>query len=499
MLDPRFTIHGASQLFASGAIRSRELVDFFLQRIDRWNERINAMISIDRDTAIESAERCDAMRSRGESLPPLCGVPIALKDILCTRSQPTTCGSRMLEHYVSPFDAHVVSQLHRSGAILIGKTNLDEFAMGGSTETSIFGPSRNPWDQDRTCGGSSGGSAAAVAAGFASAAIGTDTGGSIRQPAAFCGVCGLKPTYGRVSRYGLIAYGSSLDVAGVFAHDLQDVAILLQCIAGHDSRDSTSLDATVPNYHAALQGPRQPLRIGLIREHLDSDGLHPEIRRAVASAIDVFRASGAQIIDISLPHSKYCIPAYYIIAPCEASSNLARYDGAHYGFRAAATHRGTKIATLDDMYDSTRSEGFGPEVRRRILLGTYALSAGYYDAYYLKALKVRRMIRNDYDAAFGQVDILLGPTTPNPAFRLGEKVNDPIQLYLEDLFTVGANLAGIPALSVPMGKTSDGLPIGMQLQAPPLHESRLLAAGFRYHSEIGYVPSIPDPLVEVQA
>lgn len=498
MLDPRFTILGASRLFASGAIRSRELVEFFLQRIDRWNESIHAMVFIDRDAALESAERCDAMRSRGESLPPLCGVPIAIKDILCTQFSPTTCGSRMLEHYVSPFDAHVVSQLRRSGAILIGKTNLDEFAMGGSTETSIFGSSRNPWDLDRTCGGSSGGSAAAVAAGFASGAIGTDTGGSIRQPAAFCGVVGLKPTYGRVSRWGLIAYGSSLDVAGVFAHDLQDAAVLLECIAGHDRRDSTSLDAPVPGLVAATQAAHAPLRIGIVREHLESPGLHPEIRRAIDSAIDVFRASGAQIIDISLPHSKYCIPAYYIIAPCEASSNLARYDGAHYGFRATTTRSGSKVATLDDMYESTRSEGFGPEVRRRILLGTYALSAGYYDAYYLKALKVRRMIRNDYDAAFGQVDILLGPTTPSPAFRLGEKINDPVQLYLEDLFTVGANLAGIPALSIPSGKTPDGLPIGMQLQGPALHESKLLAAGFRYHSEIGYLPSIPESF-EVQA
>jgi aspartyl-tRNA(Asn)/glutamyl-tRNA(Gln) amidotransferase subunit A len=491
MLDPRFTVHGARRLLESGSIRSRELVEFFLQRVDRWNDQIRAMISIDRDAALESADRCDARRARGENVPPLCGIPIGLKDILCTRASPTTCGSRMLEHYVSPFDAHVVSQLQQSGAILIGKTNLDEFAMGGSTETSIFGPSRNPWDNDRTCGGSSGGSAAAVAAGFASAAIGTDTGGSIRQPAAFCGVCGLKPTYGRVSRYGLIAYGSSLDVAGVFAHELPDIAVLLQSIAGHDARDSTSLDASVPDYASAMTASRQPLRIGRIREHLDSEGLHPEIRQGIESALEVFRSAGAKIVDISLPHSKYCIPAYYIIAPCEASSNLARYDGAHYGFRATTARSGAKVATLDAMYEATRSEGFGPEVRRRILLGTYALSAGYYDAYYLKALKVRRMIRNDYDAAFEQVDLLIGPTTPNPAFRLGEKVNDPVQLYLEDLFTVGANLAGIPALSIPLGCTRDGLPIGMQLQAPALQEGMLLAAGHRYHTSIGYEPSIP--------
>ena len=485
MLDPRFTVHGASRLLASGAISSRELVAFFLERIDRWNGQINAMISIDREEALESADRCDAMRSRGEVLPPLCGVPIAVKDNLCTRASTTTCGSRMLQHYVSPFDAHVVSQLRNAGAILIGKTNLDEFAMGGSTETSVFGSSCNPWDNQRTCGGSSGGSAAAVAAGFSSAAIGTDTGGSIRQPASFCGVCGLKPTYGRVSRYGLIAYGSSLDVAGPLAHTIQDIATILQTIASHDHRDSTSLNTPVPDYVTVCQSSKQPLRIGVIREHLESDGLNPEMRLAIQTAIDVFRMVGAKIIDISLPHSKYCIPAYYIIAPCEASSNLARYDGAHYGFRASTTPSGHKIATLDDMYETTRSEGFGPEVRRRILLGTYALSAGYYDAYYLKALKVRRLIRNDYDAAFQQVDVLLGPTTPNPAFRLGEKINDPVQLYLEDLFTVGSNLAGIPALSMPLGKTTDGLPIGIQLQAPALQEASLLTAGYRFQTEFG--------------
>ncbi len=491
MLDPRFTVQGASRLLASGSISSRELVAFFLERIDRWNGQINAMISVDRERAIETADRCDAMRSRGELLPPLHGVPIAVKDNLCTRSSTTTCGSRMLQHYVSPFDAQVVSQLRHAGAILIGKTNLDEFAMGGSTETSVFGPSRNPWDNERTCGGSSGGSAATVAAGFASAAIGTDTGGSIRQPASFCGVCGLKPTYGRVSRYGLIAYGSSLDVAGPFAHTIQDIATILECIAGHDPRDSTSIPTAVPDYTNACQTSKQPLRIGVIREHLESDGLNPEIRRAIQTAIDVFRLVGAKIIDVSLPHSKYCIPAYYIIAPCEASSNLARYDGAHYGFRASTTPSGSKIATLDDMYETTRSEGFGPEVRRRILLGTYALSAGYYDAYYLKALKVRRLIRNDYDAAFKQVDVLLGPTTPNPAFRLGEKINDPVQLYLEDLFTVGANLAGIPALSMPLGKTPEGLPIGIQLQAPALQEATLLAAGYRFQTEFFDSQSIP--------
>jgi aspartyl-tRNA(Asn)/glutamyl-tRNA(Gln) amidotransferase subunit A len=398
----------------------------------------------------------------------------------------------MLQNYVSPFDAHVVERLRQSGAILIGKTNLDEFAMGGSTETGIFGPSRNPWASDRTCGGSSGGSAAAVAAGFASAALGTDTGGSIRQPAAFCGVCGIKPTYGRVSRYGLVAYGSSLDVAGAFAHNIEDLAIILQCIAGHDPRDTTSLDAPVPDFQSAMHAARTPLRIGVIREHLDSDGLHPDVRHALVAAIEVFRSSGATIVDVSLPHTQYSIPAYYIIAPCEASSNLARYDGVHYGFRADKSHSSGKESPLEEMMESTRSDGFGPEVQRRILLGTYALSAGYYDAYYMKALKVRRMIRNDYDTAFRNVDVLLGPTTPNTPFRLGEKVNDPVQLYLEDLFTVGANLAGIPAISIPLGRTKDGLPLGMQLQASPLQEGTLFAAGYQFHRESGYQPTLPE-------
>jgi aspartyl-tRNA(Asn)/glutamyl-tRNA(Gln) amidotransferase subunit A len=492
MIDPRLTIHGASRLLANGSLSSRELVAFCLARIDRYNTLCNAMVKVDADGALRAAKECDELRAKGGTPPPLLGLPIALKDILSTRSMPTTCGSRMLEQFVSPFDAHVVSQLQAAGAILIGKTNLDEFAMGGSTENSIFGPSRNPWDHGRTCGGSSGGSAAALAAGLVPSAIGTDTGGSIRQPAAFCGVCGLKPTYGRVSRYGLIAYGSSLDVAGVFAHDVMDLAIVSRSIAGHDARDSTSLTDPVPDYVEALSLVRTPLRIGVIHEQVEHPGLHPEIRQSILDAVDVFRSAGATIVDVSMPQSKYCVPAYYIIAPCEASSNLARYDGAHYGFRASTSRSGAKVSTLDDMYEVTRTEGFGPEVRRRILLGTYALSAGYYDAYYVKALQVRRLIRKEYDAAFEKVDVLLGPTSPGPAFRLGEKINDPVQLYLEDLFTVGANLAGIPAMSIPAGRTSEGLPIGIQLQAPALQESTLLSVGQLYQTSIGYQPALPD-------
>jgi aspartyl-tRNA(Asn)/glutamyl-tRNA(Gln) amidotransferase subunit A len=395
----------------------------------------------------------------------------------------------MLRDFRSPYDAHVVERLESSGAILFGKTNLDEFAMGGSTETSVFGPSRNPWDLQRTCGGSSGGSAAAVAAGLVPASLGTDTGGSIRQPAAFCGVCGLKPTYGRVSRWGLISYASSLDTAGVFAQSVEDIALVLQAIAGHDPRDSTSLPHDVPDYLAAVhQEPSiQGTRIGVIRDQIESPGLDPQVRSSLLEAIEAYRKLGAQIVDVQMPHSKYSIATYYIIAPCEASSNLARYDGVHYGFRSSAK----TASTLDRMIEQTRSEGFGPEVQRRILLGTYALSAGYYDAYYLQALKVRRLIRQDYDDAFAKVDVLLGPTTPQPAFRLGEKINDPIQLYLQDLFTVGANLAGIPALSIPTAPGPDGLPIGMQLQAPVLAEAKLLSIAAAYHRATEYQPKLP--------
>ena len=395
----------------------------------------------------------------------------------------------MLRDFRSPYDAHVVERLESSGAILFGKTNLDEFAMGGSTETSVFGPSRNPWDLQRTCGGSSGGSAAAVAAGMVPASLGTDTGGSIRQPAAFCGVCGLKPTYGRVSRWGLISYASSLDTAGVFAQSVEDIALVLQAIAGHDPRDSTSLPHDVPDYLAAVRQDHsiQGTRIGVIRDQIESPGLDPQVRSSLLEAIEAYRRLGAQIVDVQMPHSKYSIATYYIIAPCEASSNLARYDGVHYGFRSSAK----TASTLDRMIEQTRSEGFGPEVQRRILLGTYALSAGYYDAYYLQALKVRRLIRQDYDDAFAKVDVLLGPTTPQPAFRLGEKINDPIQLYLQDLFTVGANLAGIPALSIPTAPGPEGLPIGMQLQAPVLAEAKLLSIAAAYHRATEYQPKLP--------
>ena len=477
------------QQLRSGAITCRELIESQLAKVQRSNSSINALVSIDPESALAKADAIDRKLQDRQSLGALAGIPIAVKDNLCTRLGVTSCGSRMLKDFRSPYDAHVIEKLHEHDAIVFGKTNLDEFAMGGSTETSIFGPAHNPWDLDRTCGGSSGGSAAAVAAGLVPASLGTDTGGSIRQPAAFCGLCGLKPTYGRVSRWGLVSYASSLDVAGVFAHSIQDIALVLQSIAGHDPRDSTCLPHEVPDYTSFVRNFEQirSTRMGVIREQIDSPGLDPNIRRSILEAIESYKNLGAQIVDIDMPHSKYCIATYYIIAPCEASSNLARYDGVHYGFRS----KRPEASVLDRMIEQTRSEGFGAEVRRRILLGTYALSAGYYDAYYVQALRVRRLIRQDYDEAFAKVDVLLGPTTPNTAFKIGEKINDPIQLYLQDLFTVGANLAGVPAISIPIGHSPEGLPIGMQLQAPPLGEAKLLAIAEAYHQHVDYQPMVP--------
>jgi aspartyl-tRNA(Asn)/glutamyl-tRNA(Gln) amidotransferase subunit A len=422
----------------------------------------------------------------------------------------------MLSDYIPPYDATVIARLKAAGAVILGKTNMDEFAMGGSTENSAFQLTRNPWDLMRTPGGSSGGAAASVAAGMVSLSIGTDTGGSIRQPAAFCGVVGLKPSYGRVSRYGLVAYASSLDQVGVIAHTAEDAALLLEAIAGHDPADSTSAQRPVPKYSQSVTLPLEGLRLGLVREHF-VDGLDEEVGAALQNSIDVFRSLGATITEISMPHSKYAIATYYIIAPCEASSNLARYDGAHYGRRAparsgAGDKRGgdssvgreertaaapgampsgnrrsgpvsESESALVQLYCRSRAEGFGPEVKRRIMLGTYALSAGYYDAYYLKAQQVRRLIRDDYEAAFRQVDLIIGPTTPRPAFALGEMADDPLAMYLQDLYTVGANLAGVAGISLPCGKSRSELPIGVQLQAPPFEEDRVLRAAYMFQQE----------------
>ncbi len=485
------SIKQISKQLSDRAVSSRDLTQHYLDRIAKHDSVVNAFISLDAEYAMQSALRVDERRAAGQTLGPLAGVPIAVKDILCTKRLPTTCGSKILSGYVSPFDADVVERLNQAGMIIVGKTNLDEFAMGGSTETSISGPSRNPWDHAHTCGGSSGGSAAAVAAGFSPVSIGTDTGGSIRQPAAFCGVCGLKPTYGRVSRYGLIAYASSLDQAGPFGNTVSDLAIMLETIGGHDARDSTSLNLPVDGYSSFVENDSKSYTIGIVPEHLESPGLDPEIKQSITHAIDVYKKLGFRIVEVALPHHRYAIPTYYIVAPSEASSNLSRFDGAHYGFRATVdkTTAGSE-PPLVAMYKHSRSQGFGMEVKRRIMLGTYTLSAGYYDAYYLKALKVRRLIRNDYDRAFESVDAILGPTTPTPAFRIGEKINDPVQMYLEDLYTVSANLAGIPAVSIPNGLHSSGLPLGMQLQGAPLSEAKLLSIANAFHRETAYQPRV---------
>jgi len=459
-----------------GDIASAEVVGAYLDAIAAQDAKVNAFLHVDRERALAQARTIDKKRQRGERLGKLAGLPVAIKDVICTKGEPTTCASRMLKNFVAPYDAHVITRLREADAVLIGRTNMDEFAMGSSTENSAFKTSRNPWDLERTPGGSSGGSAAAVAAGMAPLALGSDTGGSIRQPAGFCGVVGMKPTYGRVSRYGLVAYASSLDQIGPFANDVAGAALLLETIAGHDRRDSTSVKDEVPDYSLRVEEPLAGLRLGIAREHFVS-GLDREVEKAIRTALDVYRSLGADVREISLPHSKYAVAVYYIVAPCEASSNLARYDGVHYG------HRAEKFDNMIDMFCASRAEGFGPEVKRRIMLGTYSLSAGYYDAYYLKALKVRRLIRNDFDEAFRSVDVIASPVAPTPAFKIGELVNDPLAMYLSDIYTISANLAGLPGISIPAGFTASNLPIGLQLLAEPFAEERLLRAARMFEKE----------------
>jgi aspartyl-tRNA(Asn)/glutamyl-tRNA(Gln) amidotransferase subunit A len=478
MIDPtKATVHGLLAQFRAGAVSAEEITRAYLDRARALDGRLHAFLHRDEASALAQAQAVDAKRKSGAPLGPLSGVPIAIKDVLCTIGEPTTCGSRMLETFRPPYDATVIARLRAADAVLIGKTNMDEFAMGSSTENSAYGPTRNPWDLERIPGGSSGGSAAAVAADFAPIALGSDTGGSIRQPAALCGVVGLKPTYGRVSRYGLVAFASSLDQVGPFAHDLADAALLLRVISGHDPLDSTCVDTPVPDYSKALDTPPDPLRIGLVREFF-GEGLDAEVEASIREAVRVYEAAGARVREVSLPHSKYGVPAYYIVAPAECSSNLARYDGTIYGHRAEdfspASPAEENLPPLVRMMMASRSEGFGAEVKRRIMLGTFALSAGYADQYYNQALKVRRLIRNDFDAAFKDVDVLLGPTSPTPAFRLGERTADPLAMYLSDIYTITANLAGIPGLSIPCGLTKTGLPIGLQLLAPAFAEETLL-------------------------
>lgn len=459
-----------------GELTSRQISESYLQQIQTHDKEVGAFLHINPEDVLAQADDIDRRRTIGEPLGVLAGLPVAIKDVVCARDVPTTCGSRMLKDFVPPYDAHIISLLKNADAVLLGRTNMDEFAMGSSTEASAFQVTHNPWNLDCAPGGSSGGSAAAVAAGMAAISIGSDTGGSIRQPAAFCGVVGLKPTYGRVSRYGLVAYASSLDQLGPMANDVSGAALLLEAIAGHDERDSTSIRVDVPRYRDLIDEPLAGLRIGIAREHF-VDGLDPEVEAAVRTALDVYVSLGAEIREVSLPHSKYAVATYYLIAPSEASSNLARYDGVHYG------HRAEKFSNMVDMYAASRGEAFGDEVKRRIMLGTYALSAGYYDAYYLKALKVRRLIRDDFDTVFNEVDVIAGPVCPTPAFRLGELVNDPLAMYLSDIYTISANLAGLPGISVPAGFSNSGLPIGLQLLAPAFEETRLLRAARMFERE----------------
>ena len=466
------TAHELSDRMAAGEISSREITADVLDAIEKTDPTINAFISVDPDQALERAASIDRKRAAGDRLGPLAGIPMALKDVLCVEGGRTTCGSRILENFVAPYDSTAVARLRRAGSVLVGKTNMDEFAMGSSTESSYFGPTRNPRDPERVPGGSSGGSAAAVAAHETILALGSDTGGSVRQPAGYCGVVGLKPTYGRVSRYGLVAYASSLDQIGPLAKDVEDAALLLGTIAGHDPKDSTSVDIAVPDYRAALGGEIKGLRAGLAREHL-GPGLDGEIHRAVMHSAERLREAGAELVDVSLPvaaHPEYCIGAYYLIAMGEASANLTRYDGIRYGYRSG------EARNLREIYCQSRSSGFGAEVKRRIMLGTYALSAGYYDAYYLKAQKVRTLIREDFDRAFSRCDVLLSPVAPTVAFRLGENMDDPLQMYLNDIYTVSVNLAGIPGIALPVATNSENLPIAVQLLAGPFQEERLLRA-----------------------
>jgi aspartyl-tRNA(Asn)/glutamyl-tRNA(Gln) amidotransferase subunit A len=466
------TLTEASALLRAGQVTSVELTQAALDRILAVDNDIQAFLTLTPELAMEAAQAADERLARG-SHTPLLGIPIAVKDVLCVEGVPCTCGSRILEDFVPPYSATAVAKLQALGAVILGKTNTDEFAMGSSTENSAYFTSHNPWDLERVPGGSSGGSAAAVAAGMAFAALGTDTGGSVRQPASFCGVVGLKPSYGRVSRYGLVAFASSLDQAGVLARSVADAAVMLGAMAGHDPHDSTSMPVPVPDYVQALKkSDLRGLRVGVPGEYFIA-GMQPQVEQAVRAAIKLMRELGATVQAVSLPHTDYALPVYYLIAPAEASANLARYDGVRYGPRREGVD-------MWDSYHQTRGQGFGPEVKRRIMLGTYALSAGYYDAYYLKAQQVRTLIKGDFDRAWEQVDVIASPVSPTTAFKIGEKVDDPLQMYLSDVFTLSANLAGLCGISVPCGFDENGLPIGLQLMAPAFEETRLLQAAHAY-------------------
>jgi aspartyl-tRNA(Asn)/glutamyl-tRNA(Gln) amidotransferase subunit A len=467
------TIHQAHELLRARQISARDLYQSVEARIAAVESDLHAYLLLTRDLARQQADEADQRLRSGQGVTALTGIPIALKDNLCANGIRTTCASKILEGFVPPYDATVVARLRSAGAVFAGKTNMDEFAMGSSTENSAFGATRNPWGRDRIPGGSSGGSAAAVAADACLGALGSDTGGSIRQPAACCGVVGLKPTYGRVSRFGLVAFASSLDQIGPFAKDVEDCALLLNAIAGHDPNDSTSADVPRPDYTADLRTGVRGLRVGVPKEYFVS-GMDRAVEESVRTAVRVLEREGAAIEEVSLPHTEYAVAVYYLLATAEASSNLARYDGVKYGSRAKSP------ANLIDLYFRSRAEGFGPEVKRRIMLGTYALSSGYYDAYYAKAQRVRTLIKRDFDRVFERVDVIATPTAPTPAFRFGEKTQDPLQMYLSDIFTISVNLAGVPALSLPCGVSPDGLPIGLQIIGKPFAESTILRAAAAY-------------------
>jgi aspartyl-tRNA(Asn)/glutamyl-tRNA(Gln) amidotransferase subunit A len=477
------TLTELARALESKQVSSVELARLYLARIARLNGSLNAFVTVDDERALADARKADARRARGEA-GPLTGIPIAHKDLFVTRHLRTTCGSRMLEHYVSPYDAKVVEAFDSAGTALLGKCNMDEFAMGSSSETSYFGPVRNPWDRTLVPGGSSGGSAVAVAARLAPAATGTDTGGSIRQPAALSGICGLKPTYGVVSRYGMVAFASSLDQAGPMAKTAQDLALMLNVMAGFDARDSTSLERPREDYGRFLNDGLQNLKVGLPKEYF-GEGIEPGVRKAIEDAMQALKAQGATMVEVELPNAMLGVPVYYVIAPAEASSNLSRFDGVRYGHRAA------QYADLNDMYCRTREEGFGAEVKRRILVGTYVLSHGYYDAYYLQAQKIRRLIARDFAAAFERCDVILGPTTPTTAFAIGAKSDDPVQMYLNDIFTIPAPLAGLPALSIPCGFDAKGLPVGLQLMGTYFSEARLLNVAHRYQQATDWHLKVP--------
>ncbi|HUO43800.1 MAG TPA: Asp-tRNA(Asn)/Glu-tRNA(Gln) amidotransferase subunit GatA [Burkholderiales bacterium] len=485
-----FTIRQLGAELAARRVSSVEVAQYFLARANTLGKTLNAFITLDEEKTLARARAADAMLARagkdGNEAGPLTGVPIAHKDIFCAKGWRTTCGSQMLDNFIAPYDAHVIERFDAAGMVPLGKTNMDEFAMGSSNETSFYGPVRNPWNTETVPGGSSGGSAAAVAARIAPAATGTDTGGSIRQPAALSGVCGLKPTYGVCSRYGMIAFASSLDQAGPFARSAEDLALLLNAMAGFDARDSTSLERAPEDYARDLDKSIAGLRIGLPKEFFaDAGGVAPDVARAVEAAIAEFRRLGATVVEVSLPNMHLSVPVYYVLAPAEASSNLSRFDGVRYGYRAP------EYSDLLDMYKKTRAQGFGAEVRRRILIGTYVLSHGYYDAYYLQAQKLRRLIANDFIEAFKQCDVILGPTSPTTAFRIGEKSADPVQMYLSDIYTIAVNLAGLPGMSIPCGFDGRGLPVGLQIIGDYFAESRMLNAAHQYQQATDWHTRVP--------